>query len=89
MSIVRRFLNLWRERSLDRDFNDELRFHTEMRVDANMRGGMSRPEAEAEAGRLAALGLAAFALPEVETRAAEAPHLALGGTAERDALQLQ
>lgn len=47
------------------------------------------PEAEAEAGRLAALGLAAFALPEVETRAAEAPHLALGGTAERDALQLR
>jgi len=51
MSILRRLLNLWRGRSLDRDFDDELRFHTEMRVDANIRAGMSRPDAEAEARR--------------------------------------
>jgi len=38
-------------RAIARDFDDELRFHTEMRVDANIRAGMSRPDAEAEASR--------------------------------------
>ena len=49
MSIFRRFLNLWREDSLQREFNDELRFHLEIRIEANMRSGMSRDEAEREA----------------------------------------
>src|SRR6185369_17640930 len=49
MSMLRRFLNLWRQESLHSEFNDELRFHFEMRTDANMRAGMSREEAEREA----------------------------------------
>ena len=50
---------------------------------------LALPEAEAEAARLAALGVKALAIPEAETRAAEAPRLALGGTVEGDALSLQ
>ncbi len=46
-------------------------------------------EAEAEAARLAALGVRALAIPEAETRAADTPLLALGGTAEGDVLQLR
>ena len=49
MSALRRFLNLWRERTLQRDFDDELRFHVEMRIEEKMRAGMSRADAEAEA----------------------------------------
>jgi predicted permease len=49
MSILRRFLNLWRQESLHSEFTDELQFHFEMRIDANMRAGMSREEAEREA----------------------------------------
>jgi len=46
-------------------------------------------EATAEATRLTALGLAALALAESETQPAETPHLALGGTAEGEVLQLR
>jgi predicted permease len=49
MSIFRRFLNLWRQESLYSEFNDELRFHLQMRTDANLRAGMSREDAEREA----------------------------------------
>src|SRR5215831_7995221 len=49
MSIFRRFLNLWRQDSLQSEFNDELRFHLRMRTDANIRSGMSREDAEREA----------------------------------------
>src|SRR6185369_16143067 len=49
MSILRRFLNLWRQDSLQRQFTDELQFHLQMRTDANMRAGMSREAAEREA----------------------------------------
>jgi putative ABC transport system permease protein len=49
MSIFRRFLNLWRQDSLHNEFDDELRFHLQMRTDANLRAGMSREDAEREA----------------------------------------
>ena len=49
MSMLRRFLNLWRQDSLQSEFNDELRFHFQMRTDANLRAGMSREDAEREA----------------------------------------
>ncbi len=47
------------------------------------------PEAQAEAARLEALGFQALAIPEAETRSAEAPRRALGGCAEGDALWLR
>jgi predicted permease len=46
-----RFMNLWRHRALDADFDDELAFHLEMRVEKNLRRGLSRAEAELEARR--------------------------------------
>jgi putative ABC transport system permease protein len=49
MSIFRRFLNLWRQDSLQSEFNDELRFHFQMRTEANIRAGMSREDSEREA----------------------------------------
>jgi hypothetical protein len=49
MSILRRLLNLGRQDSLQREFNDELRFHLKMRIDASMRAEMSREDAEREA----------------------------------------
>jgi putative ABC transport system permease protein len=49
MSILRRFLNLWRQDSLQSEFNDELRFHIQMRTEANVRGGMNPEAAEREA----------------------------------------
>jgi predicted permease len=51
MSRFSRFTNLWRHRALDAEFDDELRFHFEMRVDKNLHGGMSQAEAEFEARR--------------------------------------
>ena len=42
MSALRRFFNFWRRRSLDREFDDEIRFHFEMRIEANLRAGMTR-----------------------------------------------
>jgi putative ABC transport system permease protein len=51
MSRVSRFFNQWRERSLEREFDEELRFHLETRIEVNLRRGMSRAEAEAEARR--------------------------------------
>ena len=51
MSVLSRFLNRWRERSLAREFDEELRFHLECRIEANLRRGMSRGDAEAEARR--------------------------------------
>jgi predicted permease len=49
MPILRRFLNLWRQNSLQREFDDEIQFHLQMRIDANMRAGLSREAAEREA----------------------------------------
>jgi predicted permease len=51
MSKLSRFVNLWRAREVDRDLDDELAFHMEMRIEKNLRSGLSRPEAEAEARR--------------------------------------
>ena len=51
MSRLNRFLNLWRGRSLEAEFDEELRFHRDMRIEANLRAGMSRADAELEAQR--------------------------------------
>src|SRR6185436_3871252 len=51
MSFITRFLNQWRSRALDREFDEELRFHLDARTEANMRQGMTRDDAEAEARR--------------------------------------
>jgi putative ABC transport system permease protein len=51
MSRLSRFTNLWRNRALDAEFDDELRFHYEMRVEKNLKRGMSRADAELEARR--------------------------------------
>jgi predicted permease len=51
MSLLSRFSNLFRHRALTEEFDDELRFHFEMRVDKNLKRGMSRADAEQEARR--------------------------------------
>lgn len=51
MSLINRFTNLWRHRSLDVEFDDELTFHVEMRVEKNLKRGLSRADAELEARR--------------------------------------
>lgn len=51
MSRVRRFLNQWRDPWLEQEFDEELRFHLETRIDVNLQRGMTRAEAEAEARR--------------------------------------
>ena len=51
MSALSRFLNQWRGRALHAEFDEELRFHFEARVEANERAGMARAEAESEARR--------------------------------------
>lgn len=49
MSALTRLLNVFRQRSLDKDFEDELRFHLEQRIERNITLGMTRNNAEAEA----------------------------------------
>jgi putative ABC transport system permease protein len=49
MSVLSRFLNLFRSASLQRDFDDEVRFHVESRIAGNLRAGMTPGEADAEA----------------------------------------
>jgi len=51
MGVVRRLLNRWHEPALHAEFDEELRFHLDARVDANERAGMTRADAEAEARR--------------------------------------
>jgi hypothetical protein len=51
MSRLSRFTNLWRHRTLDTEFEDELAFHVDMRIEKNLQRGMSREEAEREARR--------------------------------------
>jgi predicted permease len=51
VSKLSRFVNLWRHRAVDRDLDDELTFHFEMRVEKNLRAGLDRAQAEAEARR--------------------------------------
>ena len=49
MSLISRFRNLWRERELGREFDEELRFHLETRIERNMARGMTTAEAGTEA----------------------------------------
>lgn len=49
MSRISRLLNVARLRSLDRDFADELHFHLEQRIERNLRVGMTKEQAEADA----------------------------------------
>src|SRR4030095_5533641 len=51
MSAWDRFLNLWRSEAVDRETDDELRFHQEMRTARNIERGMDPREADAEARR--------------------------------------
>jgi putative ABC transport system permease protein len=49
MSVLSRFLNLFRSASLQRDLDDEVRFHVESRTASNLRAGMTRLDAETSA----------------------------------------
>lgn len=49
MALVSRLLNVFRIRSLGRDFEDEVRFHLEQRVQQNLRLGMTTADAEKDA----------------------------------------
>jgi putative ABC transport system permease protein len=51
VSWITRLRNRWRERDLAREFDDELRFHLDARVEANRRRGLTPADAEAEAKR--------------------------------------
>jgi putative ABC transport system permease protein len=51
VSKLSRFVNLWRQPAVDRELDDELAFHFEMRVEKNLRNGMDRSQAEADAKR--------------------------------------
>src|SRR5687767_12881180 len=49
MSRLTRVLNLLRRRAVDREFEDELRFHIIQRIQQNIREGMAQVDAEADA----------------------------------------
>jgi TonB family protein len=49
MSFLTRFFNLFRRDALNREFEDELSFHVERRIERHIQAGMSRAEAEAKA----------------------------------------
>ena len=49
MSALTRFLNLFRSSSLQRDLEDEVRFHVDSRIASNLRAGMTPAEAETDA----------------------------------------
>jgi predicted permease len=51
MSWIGRLRNRWRERDLAEEFDDELRFHLDARIEANRRRGLSPADAELEARR--------------------------------------
>ncbi len=51
MSAVSRFLNLFRTKALQHELEAEVQFHLELRIGRNLRDGMSRAEAEADARR--------------------------------------
>jgi putative ABC transport system permease protein len=51
MSVVSRFLNLFRSEALQHDLDAEVQFHLQKRIERNLFYGMSRAEAEAEAYR--------------------------------------
>jgi TonB family protein len=49
MSALTRFVNLFRRTSLEREFDDEIRFHLEERTRRNAAAGMDRQDAAADA----------------------------------------
>jgi len=49
MSIISRFLNVFRPKTLERELDDEVRFHLDERAASNVRRGMTQPEAESTA----------------------------------------
>jgi hypothetical protein len=49
MSLINRVANLFRRARVDREINDELRAHIEMRTEDNVRAGMSPEEARRDA----------------------------------------
>ena len=51
MGALRRLRNLWREAALAGEFDDEIAFHFEQRIAANLSRGLTREEAEREARR--------------------------------------
>jgi TonB family protein len=51
MSLLTRFLNVFRSRALEQEFDDELRFHLHERIASNLEHGMSQVEAELAASR--------------------------------------
>src|SRR5262245_60864627 len=51
MSAWNRFVNLWRAKALDRDFDEELRFHLDMQTERNRQRGADPREAELHARR--------------------------------------
>ena len=51
MGALRRLRNLWREAALADEFDDEIAFHLEQRIAANLGRGLTREEAEREARR--------------------------------------
>jgi TonB family protein len=51
MSLWTRFINLFRTGSLEREFDDELRFHIESRIARNVQEGMTPEGAEEQARR--------------------------------------
>jgi TonB family protein len=51
VSLLTRFLNLFRARSLDRDLADEVSFHLSERIASNVRQGMKSQDAEQAAHR--------------------------------------
>jgi TonB family protein len=50
VSALSRLVNLLRRHSLDREFDEELRFHIDARIEHNLGLGMNRRDAEADAG---------------------------------------
>lgn len=51
MSLISRFLNVFRAASLERELDDELRFHLERRIQSLVERGLGRAEAETQAHR--------------------------------------
>ena len=51
MGFLRRFVNVFRQRRIDRDFDDELEFHRQMRERQERQRGLSAADAEQSAKR--------------------------------------
>jgi TonB family protein len=49
MSVIRRFLNLFRMRKLERDIDNEIQFHLDRRIERNRASGMSQDQATRDA----------------------------------------